>query len=197
MNDIMLSLRSYRSRIALVCVTALVAASSLLAQDSPTRRGRKYKPPPETSKITVQVTKKFNGKPIMNAAVIFNPFKDGKDIGNLEVKTDPEGKATIDIIPTGSLVRVQVIASGFATYAEDFQIDEPVRDIPVAMLRPQEQVSSYEDNSGKSSSRKAGVQEPVRPKSPAPGSGTGSKSAQSPAKPDAGTPPAQSTTPPQ
>ena len=161
------------------------------------KRGRKYKPPPETSKITVQVTKKFNGKPIMNAAVIFNPFKDGKDIGNLEVKTDPEGKATIDIIPTGSLVRVQVIASGFATYAEDFQIDEPVRDIPVAMLRPQEQVSSYEDNSGKSSSRKAGVQEPVRPKSPAPGSGTGSKSAQSPAKPDAGTPPAQSTTPPQ
>ena len=105
------------------------------------KRGRKYKPPPETSKITVQVTKKFNGKPIMNAAVIFNPFKDGKDIGNLEVKTDPEGKATIDIIPTGSLVRVQVIANGFATFAEDYQVDEAVRDIPIAMLRPQEQVS--------------------------------------------------------
>jgi hypothetical protein len=195
MNDIMLSLHSYRSRIALVCVTALVAASSLLAQDSPMKRGRKYKPPPETSKITVQVTKKFNGKPIMNAAVIFNPFKDGKDIGNLEVKTDPEGKATIDIIPTGSLVRVQVIANGFATFAEDYQVDEPVRDIPIAMLRPQEQVSAYEDNTGKTSSRKAGVQEPVRPKPAAPASGTDSKSAQPPAKPDATPPPAQSTTP--
>ena len=153
------------SRIALVCVTALVAASSLLAQDSPKSRGRKYKPPPETSKITVQVTKKSNGKPIMNAAVIFNPFKDGKDIGNLEVKTDPDGKATIDIIPTGSLVRVQVIANGFATYAEDYQVDEPTREIAIAMLRPQEQVSSYTDNTGKDSSRKPGVQEPVRPKS--------------------------------
>src|SRR5215471_8373902 len=141
--------RSLWSRIAFVCISALVAASSLLAQDSPMKRGRKYKPPPETSKITVQVTKKFNGKPIMNAAVIFNPFKDGKDIGNLEVKTDPEGKATIDIIPTGSLVRVQVIANGFATFAEDYQVDESVRDIAIAMLRPQEQVSSYEDNNGK------------------------------------------------
>jgi hypothetical protein len=159
----MLPRRFTRSWIVLFCVTVLVAASSLLAQDSPAKRGRKYKPPPETSKITVLVTKKSNGKPIMNAAVIFNPFKDGKDIGNLEVKTGPEGKATIDIIPTGSLVRVQVIANGFATYAEDYQVDESTRDIPIAMLRPQEQVSGYVDNSGKDSGRKAGVQEPARP----------------------------------
>lgn len=160
----MLFRRSLFSRLALICVTVVLAASCLLAQDSPVKRGRKYKPPPETSKITVLVTKKSNGKPIMNAAVIFNPFKDGKDIGNLEVKTDPDGKATIDIIPTGSLVRVQVIANGFATYAEDYQVDESTREIAIAMLRPQEQVSSYMDNSGKESSRKPGVQEPVRPK---------------------------------
>jgi hypothetical protein len=116
--------------------------------------------------------------------VIFNPYKDGKDIGNLEVKTDPEGKATIDIIPTGSLVRVQVIANGFATYAEDYQVDEATREIPIAMLRPQEQASSYLDNSGKDSSRKAGVQEPIRPKPTAPGAASdpASKSAQPPAK---------------
>lgn len=178
-------------RIVSVFVLALVSASGLLAQDSPARRGRKYKPPPETSKITVQVTKKFNGKPIMNAAVIFNPFKDGKDIGNLEVKTDPEGKATIDIIPTGSLVRVQVIANGFATYAEDFQVDEATREIAVAMLRPQEQVSSYVDNTGKASSRKAGVQEPERPNPKA----SESKPGQPTTKPNAAPPPAQSTTP--
>lgn len=148
-----------------VCITVVLSASSLLAQDSPARRGRKYKPPPETSKISVHVSKKFNGKPIMNAAVIFNPFKDGKDIGNLEVKTDPEGKAMIDIIPTGSLVRVQVIANGFATFAEEYQIDEATKDITVEMLRPREQVSAYKDNTGDASSRKWGVQEPVRPKS--------------------------------
>lgn len=155
------------------------------------KHGRKYKPPPETSKVTVQVTKKFNGKPIMNAAVIFNPFdKDGRDIGNLEMKTDPEGKATIDIIPTGSLVRVQVIANGFATFAQDYQIDQSSHDIDVAMVRPQEQVSSYVDNSGKTSSRKAGVQEPVRTK-------PGDKTTQPPAKPDAAAPAQNSTPAPQ
>jgi hypothetical protein len=185
----MLSRRNHWLRLALVSISVLLASSCLLAQDSPVKRGRKYKPPPETSKITVQVTKKFNGKPIMNAAVIFNPYdKDGKDIGNLEMKTDPEGKATIDIIPTGSTVRVQVIASGFATFAQDYQIDQTTHEIAIAMLRPQEQVSSYVDNSGKSSSRKAGVQEPVRTK-PA------DKTAQPPVKPTATPPPAQSTTP--
>jgi hypothetical protein len=159
-----LSRRNLLFRTVSLCAIAVLTASSLLAQDSPVKRGRKYKPPPETSKISVQVSKKFNGKPIMNAAVIFNPYKDGKDIGNLEMKTDPEGKATIDIIPTGSLVRVQVIANGFATFAQEYQIDEPSKDITVEMLRPREQVSAYKDNTGDASSRKWGVQEPVRPR---------------------------------
>ncbi len=142
------------------------------SQDAPkdqpiSRRGRKYKAPPETSHIVVLVTKKSNGKPITNAAVVFNPTKDGKDIGSLEIKTDPEGKATIDVIPTGSVVRVQIIANGYATFAEDFTISEANREIAVAMLRPQEQISAYEDNQGKSSARKAGVQEPAKPSKPA------------------------------
>ena len=139
---------------------------SALAQDSSQKRGRKYKSPPATSHIEVTVLKKFNGKPIMNAAVVFQSTLNGKDEGNLEVKTDPDGKATIDVIPTGSTVRVQVIATGFATYAEDYLVKEPSRQISVEMLRPQEQISSYEDNQGKASSRKPGVQEPVRPTTP-------------------------------
>ena len=165
MDGMKLSRRTLFSSLTLVLLPVLLASSSMVAQEQ-MKHGRKYKPPPETSKITVTVTKKFNGKPIMNAAVIFNPYdKDGNDIGNLEVKTDPDGKATIDIIPTGSTVRVQVIASGFATYAQDFQVEEASRDIDVAMLRPREQISSYSENDGKESSRKSGVQEPVRPKS--------------------------------
>ncbi len=105
---------------------------------------------------------------------------DGKDQGNLEVKTDPEGKATIDVIPTGSTVRVQVIATGFATYAEEYQVNEPSREITVSMVHPQEQLSSYQDNQGKTATRKPGVQEPVRPTKPA-------------AKPPAPAPPPQTT----
>jgi hypothetical protein len=115
------------------------------------------------------VTKKFNGKPISNAAVVFDATMDGKDQGNLEVKTDPDGKAVIDVIPTGSTVRVQVIATGFATFAEEYLVDGPSRQIAVSMTHPQEQVSSYEDNQGKSATRKPGVQEPkpVHPSTPA------------------------------
>ena len=139
----------------------------VLAQDTTAKRGRKYKAPPPTSHIEVTVIKKANGKPISNAAVIFTSTLDGKEEGNLEVKTDPDGKATIDVIPTGSSVRVQVIATGFATYADDYVVSEPSRTISIAMLRPKEQVSSYVDNDGKSSTLKPGVQEPIRPTNPA------------------------------
>lgn len=176
----MSSRRKLLTRLLLVCVSAVLATSGLLAQDSPVRRGRKYKPPPETSKITVLVTKKSTGKPIMNAAVVFNPTKDGKDIGNLEVKTDPDGKATIDIIPTGSQVTVQVIANGMATFAQNYQVDEPTKEIAIEMQTPREQVSSYRENKDAPSSRKWGVQEPIRPK-PAgqkPDSGSSSQDSQ-------------------
>ena len=164
--EAMSSQRALWSKFALVLCLALISLQAF-GQSSPVQRGRKYKPPPDTSHIVVQVLKKSNGKPIMNAAVVFNPTKDGKDIGSLEVKTDPDGKAVIDVIPTGSVVRVQIIANGFATYAEDYQIDTADKEILISMLRPQEQVSAYEDNTGKTSGRKAGVQEPIRPTTPA------------------------------
>src|ERR1700755_1054482 len=154
------------SQIALLLCVATTACLPSLAQDT-AKRGRNYKAPPATSHIEVTVVKKYNNKPIMNAAVVFDATMDGKDQGNLEVKTDPDGKATIDVIPTGSTVRIQIIATGFATYAEDYVVTEPTREISVAMVRPQEQLSSYVDNSGKSSARKPGIQEPIRPTPPA------------------------------
>jgi hypothetical protein len=161
------SRRTHWSQLAvLLCIVPFFCLPAT-AQDAPEKHGRKYKAPPATSHIEVTVLKKFNGKPISNAAVIFDATMDGKDQGNLEVKTDPEGKATIDVIPTGSTVRVQVIATGFATYAEEYQVSEPTRAITVSMVHPQEQLSSYQDNQGKSATRKPGVQEPVRPTKPA------------------------------
>ena len=143
-----------------------VAAPWAGAQDGGSgRHGRKYKAPPETAHIEVTVLKGFNKKPIMNAAVIFHPIDaNGKDEGTLEVKSGPDGKANIDVIPVGSQVRLQVLANGFATYAEDFKIDSATRDITVSMIRPQSQVSAYVDNEGKAADTQPGIQEPVRPK---------------------------------
>jgi len=139
------------------------------AQDTTTtaHRGRKYKAPPETSHIEVEVLRGYNSKPIVNAAVIFHSIKDGKDEGNMEVKTNEVGKAIIDIIPMGSAVDVQVIADGFATFADNYQVNEATRAIQVKMLRPRAQVSTYIDNSGKAATTPIGVQEPAHAHSPA------------------------------
>jgi hypothetical protein len=158
---------SFLCLFASLAVFASLAAVPLRAQDdnaAPEKHGRKYKAPPETSHIEVTVIKGFNKKPIDGAHVIFHPVKDGKDEGNLEIKTHPDGKAVIDVIPTGSSVRIQVLADGFATFADDFVITEPSKQIVVSMIRPRAQISTYVDNSGKDSDLKPGVQEPVRPK---------------------------------
>jgi hypothetical protein len=164
-------------------LAASLATPILRAQDAdnptPERHGRKYKAPPETSHIEVTVIKGFNKKPIDGAHVIFHPVKDGQDEGNLELKTHQDGKAIIDVIPTGSSVRIQVLADGFATFADDYLITEPSRAIVVSMARPKAQISTYVDNSGKDSQINPGVQEPIRPKKP-----TSSNTPNSSSKPD-------------
>ncbi len=60
-------------------------------------------------------------------------------------------------------MKVQVIANGYTTFAQDYRVDDPSQDIKVEMLRAREQVSSYKDNKATASTRKWGVREPVRP----------------------------------
>ena len=100
-----------------------------------------------TSWLYFNVIKDDNGKPVRNAAVIMHPVntsgKQGR--GGLELKTDPEGKANFDGIPYGKL-RVQVLASGFQTYGEDFDIDKAKTEITIKLKRPQGQYSVYEDH---------------------------------------------------
>ncbi len=147
-----------------LAVLAVVAVTSAGAQSE--RHGRKYKAPPETSHLEV---KDSNGKILENAAVIFHPSKDGIDEGNLEVKSGTDGKAFIDVIPTGSDVAIQVISNGYATYAGNIKLSQPSQQLTIRMVKPQQQISAYEDNSGKHSTRVVGVQEPmVRAKPTAP-----------------------------
>lgn len=136
-----------------------LVATALVAGAQSGEHGRKWKPLPATAHIVVTVMKGFNGKPLPNAAVVFHAVRDGKDDGNLEVKTDPEGKATIDVIEVGSHLTVQVIASGFATSAQEFDVDGPSKTLEVKLIRPRAQVSQYEDSEGKAAQVKPGVQE--------------------------------------
>lgn len=145
-----------------VVATLLLSAAPLLSAQSE-RHGRKYKAPPETSHLEILVVRDFNGKVIENAGVVFHPSKDGIDEGNLEVKSGPDGKAFIDIIPTGSDVQVQVIANGFETYAGSLKLDAASKQLTVRMKRPSSQVSAYDESEGKGNlKRNVGVQEPIR-----------------------------------
>jgi hypothetical protein len=120
--------------------------STVGAQQDTTRRGRKYKPPPPTARIEVTILRDFNGKPIENAAVVFHPMAGEKDKGNMELKTNEDGKTVIDVLPIGDTVRLQVIAAGFQTYGEDYKIDKAEIAIEIRLKRPGEQYSIYKSH---------------------------------------------------
>jgi hypothetical protein len=153
-----------KTKLALGVVMAAAMVSVAGAQSAV--HGRNWKPLPPTAHVVVTVLKGFNGKPLPNAAVVFHAVRDGKNDGNLEVKTNPEGKAIIDVIEVGSHVTVQVIASGFATSATEMDVDGPDKELEVKLIRPREQISKYTDNDGKDSGLQPGVQEPPHPVKP-------------------------------
>ncbi len=140
----MLTLRSRRFAIFVLLATAFATLLPLHASQDDQKRGRKYTPPPETSRITVTVVKATNGKPIESAAVIFHPMEGDKDKGNMELKTNGDGMAVIEVIPLNSTVRLQVIANGFQTFGDDYKVDTATKEIVVKLRRPVRQYSTYE-----------------------------------------------------
>jgi len=127
-------------------LATLVAGLVLGAHAQEQGRGRKYKPPPPTCKVTVTVLKASNGKPLENASVVFHPLENGKDKGNMELKTNEDGKVTIDVIPIGDGLRLQVLAPGFQTFGNDYELPTDAKEIEVKMNRPQKQYSIYENH---------------------------------------------------
>lgn len=138
---------SFYNRLAVILIAAgfLVGLISVSAQES-SKRGRKYKAPPPTARIEITILRDSNGKPIENAAVIFHPMEGEKDKGNMELKTNEDGKTVIDVLTLGDTVRLQIIAKGFKTYGQDFKLDKPEMAIEVRMKRPGEQYSIYKDH---------------------------------------------------
>jgi hypothetical protein len=129
-----------------LAVAGLVFLSAGLRAQDNTRWTRKYKTPPPSSHIEVTVLKADSGKPIENAAVIFHPIEGDRDKGALELKSNEDGKVIIDVIPVGDTVRLQVIASGFQTYGQDYKIDKDALTMEIRMKRPGQQYSIYKNN---------------------------------------------------
>jgi hypothetical protein len=133
----------------LVALLGLVLSSLAAgAQQKTSNRGRKYKMPPPTARIEVTVVRDTSGKPIENAAVVFHAMEGEKDKGNMELKTNEDGKAIIDVMPIGDVVRLQIIAKGFQTFGDDYKVDKDKISIDIRMKRPGEPYSIYKKHSG-------------------------------------------------
>ena len=106
--------------------------------------GQKDKDDEPTSYLYFSIVRDENGKPVRNAAVVMHPVnvKGQQERGGLELKTDADGKASFDGIPYGKL-RVQVLAHGFQTFGEDFDVDKAKQEIIIKLKRPQTQYSIY------------------------------------------------------
>ncbi|MFB3916048.1 MAG: carboxypeptidase-like regulatory domain-containing protein [Terriglobales bacterium] len=102
------------------------------------------KQPEPTSDLSFVVVRATNGKPVRNASVVLHTVdKNGRtEKGGLQLKTDSEGKASIPAMPYGKL-RVQVIARGFQTFGEDFEISQPQQEFVIKLNPPQQQYSIY------------------------------------------------------
>ena len=101
----------------------------------------------DTAALSFIIIKDESGKPVRNAAVVLHPVnsrgKQGR--GGFELKTDNEGKTHFEGVPYGKL-RVQVLASGFQTFGEDYDVAEAEKEITVRLKRPQKQYSIYDDH---------------------------------------------------
>ncbi len=100
--------------------------------------------PDSTAVLKMLVVRETNGKPVKNAEVVVHLVdKQGRIRQEaMELKTHDDGKADADGIPFGK-VRVQVIARGYRTFGEDYDVTQPKMDITIKLQKPREQFSIY------------------------------------------------------
>jgi hypothetical protein len=103
---------------------------------------------PPMTKIRVQV-QTLGGQPVDRASVVVQ-FVEGhsivkfgkKIVTRWELRTNQEGIARIPAIPQGK-IRVQVIAKGFQTSGDVYDVNEEEKTIVVKMNPPQPQYSAH------------------------------------------------------
>jgi len=100
------------------------------------------------TKLSIQV-KTQSGRPIDRASVVVrfirghSVVKLGKAVRTtFELRTNQEGEANIPTIPQGQ-IRIQVIAKGYQTFGQVFDVDEEQKIIPITLNPPQQQYSAH------------------------------------------------------
>ena len=100
------------------------------------------------TKINI-VLKNQAGKPVDHASVVVR-FVQGHSVVKLgkairttfEMRTNQEGEIKIPSIPQGK-IRIQVIAKGYQTFGEIFDITDDEKTVEIALNPPQQQYSAH------------------------------------------------------
>lgn len=126
-----------RGRFLGVLLGGALLAAVLMAEDTPTM-----------TKISI-VVKTDTGRPVDRASVIVR-FVEGRDYLKLgkkirttyELRTNQDGEAQIPEIPQGKIL-IQIIAKGYQTFGQTFDINEPERTVEIKLNPPQPQYSAH------------------------------------------------------
>ena len=134
-------MRAMKRRLGLATATLLAAGLLLTAVAMAQDEDDQY------AAVSFLVVRDYNGKPVKNASVIMHPVnrKGKQERSGFQLKTNSDGKTNFDGVPYGML-RVQVLAPGFQTYGEDYDVNKPQIDITIKLKRPQGQYSVYDDH---------------------------------------------------
>lgn len=100
------------------------------------------------TKLSVQVRTE-GGRPVEGASVIVR-FVKGRSVAKLgkkirtswETRTNQEGLTKVPEIPQGDIL-IQVIAKGYQTFGQTFDIDQEEKTIAVTLHPPQPQYSAH------------------------------------------------------
>ena len=103
----------------------------------------------ELSTVQIKVTN-LSGKPVDRASVVVNFVKGRsaikmgkKQLTHWETRTNENGLVKLPQMPQGEIL-VQVIAKGYQTFGQKFDVDEDDKTIEIKLNPPQPQYSAHE-----------------------------------------------------
>src|ERR1019366_2198808 len=93
---------------------------------------KKKKAPEPFSSLTFVVLRESDGRPVKNASVVLHLLRqDGsQEREGLQLKTNADGRASIEDIPYGKL-RLQVVAHRLQTYGDDVEVNQAKQELVI------------------------------------------------------------------
>jgi hypothetical protein len=120
-------------------VTFLILLIAVAANGQDKDAGSKPDSAPKDGRLTIIVTGGEDKKPVDSASVYIR-YVEGRKLGKdkkieMNLKTNQSGVCHVPVIPPGKFV-VQVIADGWKTYGEYYDVNQTEQTINITLVRP-------------------------------------------------------------